>query len=167
MNDFALYLQKRHGLAVIFALHAPDQHGSQKNYHAHLLLSSRRVVDGIRLGEKARELDVRQTGRIHLEDWRKEWARLVNEALANAGIAERIDHRSLARRGILRTPKRHLGPAASAMERRGKRTFLGDLNREIGKIAQQMRIGVYAPAPIRHASRGVANFVQRAVEGKI
>ena len=67
----------------------------------------------------------------NLEMWRHEWEVLQNKFLEKAGCSERIDMRSYERQGNDLVPTVHLGPAASAMERRGIRTFLGDLNREI------------------------------------
>ena len=71
--------------------------------------------------------------RSNLEKWRHEWELLQNEYLEKAGSPERIDMRSYERQGNDLTPTVHLGPEASAMERRGIRTFLGDMNREIRK----------------------------------
>ena len=67
----------------------------------------------------------------NLEMWRHEWEVLQNQYLEKAGSSERIDMRSYERQGNDLVPTVHLGRAASAMERRGIHTFLGDLNREI------------------------------------
>ena len=66
-----------------------------------------------------------------LENWRETWANIVNKHLELAGQAERVDHRSNKERGIDQIPTVHLGVAATAMERRGERTELGDKNRAI------------------------------------
>lgn len=55
------------------------------------------------------------------EEWRAAVAAMENEALGRAGRAERVDHRSYARRGIDRIPTEHEGPAAFAAERRAER----------------------------------------------
>jgi hypothetical protein len=39
-------------------------------------------------------------------------AKTINEALENAGLEDRVDHRSLKAQGVDRQPERHLGPAA-------------------------------------------------------
>lgn len=66
----------------------------------------------------------------NVERWRAAWADAANDALARAGSAARVDHRSHARRGLDELPTVHLGPAASALEARGVRTERGDVNRE-------------------------------------
>ncbi len=60
---------------------------------------------------------------------RELWAWQCNLALAVKGIDAQLDHRSLKAQGIDREPTRHLGVAASSMERRGVRSLRGDENR--------------------------------------
>ena len=69
----------------------------------------------------------------NLEKWRHAWEVLQNQYLEDAGRPERIDMRSYERQGNDMIPTIHLGPEASAMERRGVHTFLGDINRDIQK----------------------------------
>jgi hypothetical protein len=61
------------------------------------------------------------------------WADTVNRTLCFlAGLNVRVDHRSFERRGIEDVPTIHLGPKASAMERRQPvLSDCGDNNREI------------------------------------
>jgi ATP-dependent exoDNAse (exonuclease V) alpha subunit len=66
-----------------------------------------------------------------LQKWREEWATYANRALERAGIANRIDHRSLEAQGIERLPQVHLGPHAAALERQGVQTEKGDHNRTV------------------------------------
>jgi hypothetical protein len=66
-----------------------------------------------------------------VEEVRALWETQANVALEAAGEAERIDRRSLKARGIDRTPTVHLGPSVTALERRGRRTEGGNLNRAI------------------------------------
>jgi ATP-dependent exoDNAse (exonuclease V) alpha subunit len=73
------------------------------------------------------------------EEWRAAWARSVNAALAQSGIAERVDHRSYQRQGTDQIPTVHLGVAASQMERKGIRTGRGDINREIEISNKELR----------------------------
>lgn len=66
------------------------------------------------------------------EIWRQDWAAAQNAALEAAGRAERIDMRSLERQGVEdRLPQKHLGPTASALERKGVFSERGDENRKI------------------------------------
>lgn len=136
--EFGREIMQRHGCVVDLAIHEPDRGrmsrddddydtqsragGDQRNYHAHILCSTRRLTaDGY--GEKTRELDERTSGEV--DYWRARWAQLANEHLERAGRRERIDHRSHAARGIDREPTQHLGPAATGYERRtGKPSWL-------------------------------------------
>ncbi len=65
------------------------------------------------------------------EQWRKAWADLCNDYLAQNNHNERIDHRSYERQGIDQIPAVHLGVVASQMEKHGVRSIRGDMNRMI------------------------------------
>ena len=67
----------------------------------------------------------------NLEKWRHAWEVIQNEYLAKANRPERVDLRSFERQNNELLPTIHLGPEASAMERQGVKTFLGDINRDI------------------------------------
>ena len=43
VREFAAALVERYGVAVDFAIHAPDRHGDARNQHAHLLMTTRRL----------------------------------------------------------------------------------------------------------------------------
>ena len=115
--DFAKDMANREGCAVDVAIHAPGREGDNRNHHAHILRTTRKVeADG--LGAK---LDTEKAGRKRgddLEAVRARWAELTNERLRENGIEARVDHRSLEAQGIDREPTRHLGPAATGYERR-------------------------------------------------
>ncbi len=116
-HDFARELVKRHGCAADVAIHAPGKEGDNRNHHAHILLSTRRLdADGF--GEKTRELDSAKTGAAIITEWRERFAQLQNERLREAGHSVQVDHRSLEAQGIDREPTQHLGPAATGYERR-------------------------------------------------
>src|SRR3546814_3397873 len=86
-------------------------------HHAHLLTTTRRLgPEG--LGEKTRELDQKQSGEV--ERWRERWAEMQNRALELANVPDRVDHRSHQRQGIEQEPTVHMGPSATAMERRAE-----------------------------------------------
>jgi len=65
---------------------------------------------------------------------RKQWAELVNQHLAALGRSERVDHLSNQARCIDLVPTRHLGVAATALERRGVTTERGNFNRNVAEI---------------------------------
>ena len=152
VRDFAARVAQRHGIAVDWAIHRPDTHGDSRNTHAHILLSSRRV-EGDRLGPKAREFDDRQEGPKTLSLLREDWADLVNEALGRAGVLARVDHR----RRRDREPMEHLGPAASALERRGIRTARGGRNRR--KRLSRIRPDL-APVSVETTSERIAGMLE-------
>lgn len=130
-RDFAAELVSRYGIAVDVAIHAPHREGDQRNHHAHVLTSTRRL-DPEGFTDKTRVLDAAKTGGVEIEAMRGIWAELQNWALERAGEVERVDHRSLeAQREealgqgdalkaeeLDRDPEVKLGPAANAMERR-------------------------------------------------
>ena len=116
-HAFARELVKRHGCAADVAIHAPGREGDDRNHHAHILLTTRRLEpDG--LGEKTRELDDQKTGKVLVTEWRERFAIMQNERLHEAGHLVQVDHRSHAERGLDAEPTRHLGPAATGYERR-------------------------------------------------
>lgn len=116
-HDFAREIVARHGVAADVAIHAPGKEGDDRNHHAHILLSTRRLTpEGFT--EKTRELDDKKTGPALVTEWRERFADLQNERLYEAGLTVRVDHRSLEDQGIDREPTRHLGPAAVGFERR-------------------------------------------------
>lgn len=136
VRDFTQQLVEKHGFAAEYSIHNDHEknwQGQQKDFqgqHAHILCSTRRLEpEGFT--EKTRELDGGQSGRENVEHWREKWANTANNHLEKAGHEHRIDHRSLKDQGIDREPTKHLGPEATAKERRGEVTELGDANRRI------------------------------------
>ena len=116
-RDFAREIVQRHGCAVDLAIHAPGKEGDNRNHHAHVLLTTRRLgPQGFT--EKTRELDDRKSREV--DRWRERFAQLQNERLHQHGHEARVDHRSLQAQGIERQPTQHLGPAATGYERRTK-----------------------------------------------
>ncbi|HEY8099077.1 MAG TPA: MobQ family relaxase [Methylobacter sp.] len=113
--DFAKEIVARHGCATDVAIHAPGKGGDNRNHHAHILCSTRRLTpEGFT--EKTRELDERKSGEV--DRWRERFAELQNERFRESGIDAQVDHRSLKAQGIDREPTQHLGVAATGYERR-------------------------------------------------
>lgn len=134
---FAQTLVDRYGVAATVAIHEPGRFGDDRNFHTHVLTTTRRMgADG--LGEKTRVLDARKTGPQEVLYLRQHACNLINEALECAGVDERVDARSFEARGIDREATEHLGPTASEMERKGEHSERGDRNREIGEGNQHM-----------------------------
>ena len=77
--------------------------------------------------------------RMYGEIWRQDWAAAQNAALKAAGRMERVDMRSLERQGVEdRLPQKHLGPTASALERKGVSSERGDENRKIISVNKML-----------------------------
>ena len=117
---FAREVVSRFGVAADVAIHAPHPEGDQRNWHAHVLTTTR-VVEAEGLGAKTRELDVVQTSAPAVEALRALWAVQVNRALERIQSEARVDHRSFARRGEDLVAMQHLGPAAAGIERKAAR----------------------------------------------
>ena len=116
------------GMIADVALHTPDKHGDQRNHHAHIMVTTREVSpDGF--GRKVEAWTKPELVR----NWREGWAQVQNAHLqvALGREAPQVSAKSLANQGIERDPTIHLGPAASAIERRGERSDRGDVNRAI------------------------------------
>ena len=132
-RDFAQELVSRYGVAVDVAIHAPHREGDQRNHHAHVLTSTRKL-EASGFTAKTRVLDSAKTGGVEIKQMRGLWAELQNRELERVGEVERVDHRSLEKqretaldRGdklsaeeLDRDPELKLGPAANSMERRAK-----------------------------------------------
>ena len=142
-HEFASRLSKKYQVAVDVAVHAPDKQGDNRNFHAHLLLTTRKIEldrnGNIKLTDKSQlemsNTQLKQAGLLsnqdELKEIRKAWADLTNEYLAEHGIAERIDHRSHKDRGLDTLPTVKMGWQATELERKGIRTDVGDKNRDI------------------------------------
>ena len=166
------------GMIADFNLH--DTGGG--NPHAHILLTMRPldekgawlpkskkeyVLDEngekIRLPSgryKTRKVDlVDWNNRENAEVWRRAWADLANEYLAQNNRPERIDHRSYERQGIDQIPTVHVGVAASQMEKKGIVTERGELNRSIKAANRILR-------EIRRLVRGLKDWIAELKERK-
>lgn len=153
--DFARHLVNEYGVAADVAIHAPGKEGDQRNHHAHILTTTRQVTLA-GFGDKTRSLDDRKSGEV--DRVREAWESLTNRALERAGVHERVSHKSLEAQGIERTPTVHLGPVATAMERRGEPSERGELNRGRGE-AQREREEL---ATLEQLQGGVSGAKERA-----
>lgn len=128
-------LANRHNCAVDYAIHLPSEQGDDRNHHAHILRTTRQV-EGEGLGAKC---TVELAGRRRRDDLVLErviWEQHCNRALAEAGCADRVDHRSHADRGTGQEPQPKLGPAATAMKRRNEHS---DRAEEVEDVAWRNR----------------------------
>ncbi|MGH8266785.1 MAG: MobQ family relaxase [Steroidobacteraceae bacterium] len=136
-RTFSRELAERYRVAVDVAVHAPRPDGDPRNFHAHLLTTTREVTP-TGLGAKAGlDMHVTERRRRQLPEVRQEfislrerWATLTNEALREANVDARVDHRSFAARGIDRVPAPSIPIASLKMERRGVRSGVAERLRE-------------------------------------
>jgi len=113
--EFAQALVVKHGFAADLCIHEPNKEGDDRNHHAHILCSTRRL-EPTGFTEKTRELDERKSGEV--DYWRERFAEIQNKHLEMAGLSDRVDHRTLKEQGIDRMPQKHKGVAAVGFERR-------------------------------------------------
>ena len=120
------------GMVADVAIHRADRRGDNRNHHAHIMLTMRRIDenDPTGFGKKAREWNLESAAPA-----REAFANLTNEYLERAGVprSEWVDHRSLEEqrkeaeaRGnhelaakLDRAPTKHEGVVATQRLRKG------------------------------------------------
>jgi ATP-dependent exoDNAse (exonuclease V) alpha subunit len=144
-REFSQELANRFGCAVDFAIHKPHREGDQRNFHAHILTTTRQV-EATGLGAKT-SIEWADTDRAkqglgaakeEVTAIRERWAVLTNEKLQALGHESRVDHRSLEAQGEQRIPSQHMGPAVTAIERRGDHSEVGWRVRE--EASERLRL---------------------------
>ncbi len=143
---FAQDISDRYKVAVDLAVHAPRPEGDPRNFHAHLLTTTREVTPAGLGAKTGLDLDVLERRRRGLPDHREEfiavralWAQHTNEALRAAGLSERVDHRSLAAQGIDREPQPRIPIGHLRRERQGLRSEYAEYVREQYRARVQAR----------------------------
>lgn len=127
VEDFARRSLISRGMIADLAIHYPGHEGDERNHHAHILVTTRDVGEN-GFAKKNREWTARQ----FVVDVRREWAEIQNRYLERyAPGVKKVSEKSLAEQGSDREPTQHLGPEASALERRGETTNRGENNRDI------------------------------------
>lgn len=143
------------GMIADFCVHDPKKkEGEEPNPHMHIMVPIRPLNSDGTWGVKQKKepiLDENGTpilgkgGKpkmraVSTTNWssketllamRKAWADMNNELFAQKGVSARISEESYEARGIDRIPTVHEGTNIRAMEEKGIRTVLGDLNRMI------------------------------------
>ena len=139
-REFAQSLVDRYGVIADLAIHAPSHNGSDKNHHAHILLTTRKAeLDqdhnlvlkdkaDIELSNAKRKSLGMGTSQEEIKQIRATWANLANHALEYAGYKERIDHRSYADQGNQLQATIHEGSKVTQMRRKGIDTEISRFN---------------------------------------
>lgn len=143
---FSREIADRYNVAVDLAIHGPRPEGDPRNFHAHLLATTREVTPegmgpkaGVDMTGQARAELGLPPSRQEFRTLRARWAELTNRALREANIEAHVDHRTLEAQGIDRDPRPHLPWAAVAAERRGERNEVAERIREGHRERMQAR----------------------------
>ena len=157
-----------------WALHVSQALDGGEQPHVHVMFSAR-TLDGIArgpgrffrratpatpaLGGAAK--DPAWHERAKVLELREAWAATANHALERAGVAARLDPRSLAAQGIDRLPEPKLGPERTALLRRGIETPEGA--QVLDLRAYRERLGRVERA-VAHAQGQVIDLAQARAE---
>lgn len=162
MRITAAWCQKLDQLGVMYtaAIHAPDCHNDERNFHLHVAYHDRpaKLMDDGRWDFEIREKvagqhnryrypyrqskisslsrdpeggDKRKYAASEIYRWREEFADLCNAELKKAGIGRLFDPRTFEKMGIDQPPTSALGPNAAPLEAAGISTGQGKANAEI------------------------------------
>lgn len=182
-REVAEYYRKQ-GMCVDFCIHAPD--GGNKNIHCHMMLTIRPLnLDGTFVKHKShREYILDENGQKiplrngkdyktkkvnvvdwddkgNMEKWRANYASLMEKYLKNHGLDVKVEHRSFEKQGIHRIPTIHMGPQVAAMERKGIRTRVGEMNREIRLINEILERGDKAEQELDEKIKKMEMLIER------
>ena len=142
-KDFAQSLVDRYNVVADLAIHEPSKGGSDKNHHAHILLTTRQAqIDedqqlslttktAIELSNTKRKALGMTTSQEEIKEIRAAWADLANKALEQVGYQDRIDHRSYVDQGKDFQPTIHEGSKVTQLRRQGIETEISRFNDEI------------------------------------
>lgn len=143
VRAFAKELTTKYNNVADWAIH--DGKDDNGNIHAHILTTTRQyIVENNTLGDKTDlELDngtlIKQHKPIsqdQIKTIRKDWETIQNQYLAMAGLDLTV---SCDKKQDRDTVKKHLGKEATALERKGTETELGNYNRTIDDVMQLER----------------------------
>jgi len=153
-QQFAQDIADRYGVVADLAVHNAPPGGDPRNRHAHVLTTTRKLTTQ-GLGEKSpaewndgrRRAAGRPDAAAEFRLLRAHWAEITNNALREAGLDVRVDHRSLAAQGIDREPQRPKPRAAVEQERRARAIAQRDLQPD--RAALQAVTDASKEAPLR------------------
>lgn len=141
----------RYGVAVDIAYHRPTVQADERNFHAHIMFTTRGFDPTTKDGwskTKFRDLSkdaarddrgniirndddkVVTRGQLEIASLREFSANQMNQIAERDNLNVRTEHLSFTARDIDREATQHLGPVANDMEKKGKRSRVGDENRE-------------------------------------
>ncbi|WP_291015290.1 MobA/MobL family protein [Hydrogenophaga sp.] len=128
----ARWIVDTYGCVVDLAIHTPTESNDHRNFHSHMLTSTRRYgPDGFT--GKCREFDDIFLGPKEIRKIREVWCEFINEALAECQLASRVDHRSHAVLGRLEIPTIAEGRGPGSEKRRKRNRIIRSINRRLLK----------------------------------
>ncbi len=116
-QEFAEKLANDNGWVVDYSIHKPNRKGDERNYHAHIMVTTRTaeldVNNELFFTKKTRAWDNKYTGSKKLEAVRKDWENIVNRELERINSNERVSCETLEKQGIDREPQKKQGVEAT------------------------------------------------------
>ncbi len=136
-QNLAKDLAERYQVGTQLAIHEPSNQGDQRNYHVHILTTTRKIDQDLNLtGKSDIELDRKQCAKLAIStsqnqiiECRERIANRINQSLELANIQKQVSHLSYKDQGIDKIPTKHLGKSATFLERKGIKTEIGGYNR--------------------------------------
>jgi ATP-dependent exoDNAse (exonuclease V) alpha subunit len=169
---FSREIADRYKVAVDLAVHEPRHDGDPRNFHAHLLTTTREITPTGLGAKTGLDMHAVERRRRELADHRQEyinlrerWAVLTNHALREANIEGRVDHRSLAAQGIDREPLPAIPLMHLKMEQRGlpspvaerlRAEYRNRVSRRLQRTTERDAEGPAQAQPAAERSDGVA-----------
>lgn len=154
----------RLGLPYVAAIHKADERGDERNYHAHVLFSTRPVAR-----VKESEWDFAQekvnglTDEAGLYGMRALAAGHMNGICREAGLDVRFSHMDYRKRGINAQRQEHVGPQRMAAHERGESVAVIERN---AKIVEQNELAVSCDAANRQLtlSEQLSGLLNRSLQ---
>jgi len=150
-DAIAREILERYGVAVDIAYHKPTARADERNFHAHIMFTTRGFDEATKdgwsktkfrdlskdparddRGDKIRDDDgkVVTRGQLEIASLREFSANQMNHIAERDNLNVITEHLSFDARDIDREASQHLGPVANDMEKKGKNSRVGDENRE-------------------------------------
>ncbi|WP_369926566.1 MobA/MobL family protein [Xanthomonas sp. NCPPB 2632] len=163
-EELARYISVQLRTPVSMGLHRDAELDVQGNlkpkerqgYHAHLYFPTRELSDvdesegATGFGAKLSMLSNKRTSSAIVEQLNAKWAELANRFTAENNLPADYTHLSYERQGLPIVPQPVVGPAATAMERKGFFTRKGDALREIIVMSEVYKAAQAAGLTAQH-----------------
>ena len=166
-QNLAKDLAERYQVATQIAVHEPNKHGDQRNYHVHILTTTRKIDQDLNLTDKSDiERDRKQCAKLVIStsqdqiiECRERIANRLNQSLERANVQKEVSHLSYKDQGIDKIPTKHLGKSATFLERKGIKTEIGDYNRSAMRFNELKTAleSIYAPKAIESPQPTIKN----------